>query len=289
MHLVPLALVALTGSIALASQDDAPPSPWQNQPRNSWTLSFEPRIWYAGPSGDIRFPGGTASDDKIDLADLNSDDPRVTPYGELRFQRGRWRIEIAGSAFDADNSSTIATTQTLGSVAVFAGERARLDFAHASFEARALYRFYQYVDGSTADGRDIVQFTIHAGGGLRITHIDLDLAVIPTDPARIGNEITSLSYTHTFAEPIIAASMGLQVYERFDLRVEGTAGYFSTGDSSSASFSIEPTFGWYPVDNLGIEIGYRMLIHRMEDGKDPSQFEWNGSIAGLFAGVSVRF
>jgi hypothetical protein len=283
-------LVCLASSaIAWAQVPEQPASPWGVEARTHWTIAFEPRLWYAGPSGDFRFPGGSATNDKIDLDELSIDDPVASPYGELRLQRGPWRIVVSGSATDADATSTIDTTRVLGSVAVFSGERARLDFSHASFEAQALYRLGHYVDGKTAQGRDIVRFAMFAGLGMRFTNIDLDFAVTPTSIARVGGEVTALSYEHTFVEPMIAASAELLVYEKFSLGVEGTFGFFESGDVSSASASIEPTFGWFPVDNLGIEIGYRMLIHRMEDGQDPSQFEWSGSMAGLFAGVSLRF
>lgn len=289
-----LGFVAVLSGTACAQGDgqveaQAAPSPWAKPARTAWTLSFEPRVWYQAPSGDITFPGGATADDEIEMEVLNIDEPEASPYGELRFQRGPWRIEIAGAAFDSDASSTMDATRVLGDVAVFAGERARFDFSHASFEARGLYQIAQYVDGSTSDGRDIFRFGVHVGAGLRLTNIDFDFAVTPTDAGRTGGEVLALSYSHTFAEPMLAAAAEIRLYERFTIGLESTVGWFSSGDTSSSSFSIEPTFGWRPVDNVGIEIGYRMLIHDLEDGEDTSQFEWGGSMAGLFAGLSVQF
>jgi len=71
--------------------------------------------------------------------------------------------------------------------------------------------------------------------------------------------------------------------------INSTIGAFGTGDTSSASFTIEPALIWHPQPNIGLEVGYKIHIYRLKDGNDPSQFEWSGSIAGLYTGVSVRF
>lgn len=281
-------LVLLLAAPAFA-QDEATPSPTSREPTDSWTVSFEPRLWYAGPSGDITFPGGTTFDEKITLDDLNMDSPRASPYGEFRVQRKRLRFVFAGSAFDADKSSTALRSESLGSVPVFAGETTTLGFSSWTAEARALYLVYSYIDGSTSDGRDVLRFRTLIGGGLRASSINLDLAVAPTSGLRTGLETTALAYDGTFAEPILAAAVELDLYERFMFSVNASGGAFGTGDLSSSSFSIEPALAWHPQPNIGLEVGFRIHIYRLKDGSEPSQFEWSGSMAGLYAGLSLRF
>ncbi len=256
---------------------------------SGWTIAFTPRLWYAGPAGDVNLPGGTLAMDKVDLDDLNMDSPRATPYGELKLQRGKLRIALGGSVFDASNTATSPRTIALGSVSVFSGETTRLDFSTWTAEARALYEVYSYRDGTTADGRNTLSARVLVGGGVRVSSIDLDFAVVPTDVARIGTEMTAVAYDGTFAEPILAGALELDLYERFMFSVNATGGAFGTGDRTSASFTVEPALIWHPQHNIGLEIGYKMHIYRLKDGVEPAQFEWSGSIAGLYAGVSIRF
>ncbi|GAB4383318.1 MAG: hypothetical protein Kow0022_02820 [Phycisphaerales bacterium] len=281
-------LGCLIAPIALAQQDAAP-SPLERARLHDWTLSFEARAWYAAPAGDLTLPGGSVGGDEIDLDLLNMDSPKLTPSGELRFQRGRVRIGLSGSAFSADRASTVATTQTLGAVAVWAGERAQLDFSHWSFETQALYEVFSYVDGSTSDGRDAVRVRGLLGGGVRVSALDLNFRVTPTDPGRTGSETLAVGYDGTFAELMIAGAFEIDLDENWFISVEGSGGWFGLDDRTSSSFSIQPTLAWHPNPHVGVEVGYRMLIHRMEDGSAPSQFEWSGSLAGLFGGLSVRF
>jgi len=284
-----MCLVLLLAVPAFAQEDAPSVSPSEREPTSSWTISFEPRLWYGGPSGDITFPGGTIADEKITLDDLNMDSPRASPYGEFRVQRGRLRFAFAGSAFSADKRSTVLRTETLGSVPVFAGETASFGFSSWTAEARALYEVYSYIDGSTTDGRDVLRFRTLLGGGLRASSVDLDLAVAPTSGLRTGLEPTSLAYDGTFAEPILAAAVEMDLYERFMFSVNASGGAFGTGDRSSSSFSIEPALAWHPQPNIGLEIGFRIHVYRLKDGNEPSQFEWSGSMAGLYGGLSLRF
>lgn len=278
----------LACSTAVA-QDAGEVSPW-NRPRlHDWTLSFEARAWYQAPAGDLTLPGGVTPDDEIELDELNMDSPRLSPYGELRVQRGKLRLGIGGSFFSAEKGSTIETTRTLGDVDVYEGERTRLDFSHWSMDALALYELFSYVDGSTADGRDEVRIRGSLGGGLRVSGVDFDFSVDPTDPSRTGGEVLTRGYDGTFVELLAAGALDIDLYERWYLSVEASGGAFGLDDRTSASFSIEPTLAWHPGSRVGVEVGYRLLIHRMEDGESPGEFEWSGSMAGLFAGLSVRF
>ncbi|MFT3684128.1 MAG: hypothetical protein QM783_04230 [Phycisphaerales bacterium] len=63
------------------------------------------------------------------------------------------------------------------------------------------------------------------------------------------------------------------------------------GDPSVAGFEIAPTFMWEPTPNLGIQLGYRLLIADCETGSNgnPGHYRLDGSLAGLFAGVEIRF
>lgn len=278
--------VVLLATVATGQTEE---SAWTRPRLHDWSVSFEARAWYQSPGGDLTMPGGAVSGENIDLDELNMDSPKLSPFGKLRFQRDKLRIGLSGSQFSADRSSTVGSAQTIGDVPIYAGERSNLDFSHWSLETDAMYEVFSYVDGSTTDGRDEVRLRGLLGGGLRATNVGIDFDVTPTDASRSGLEPVHVGYDGTFVELIAAASLEIDLYEKWFISVDVSGGGFGLDGRSASSLAIEPTFTWHPSSRVGVEVGYRMLIHRLEDGDAPAQFEWNGSMAGVFAGVSVRF
>jgi len=46
---------------------------------------------------------------------------------------------------------------------------------------------------------------------------------------------------------------------------------------------------WRPVRHVGVQVGYRQLAFDLEDGEGTDRFRFRGAMAGVFAGVTVRF
>ena len=82
----------------------------------------------------------------------------------------------------------------------------------------------------------------------------------------------------------------MNIVDRFDIDLQVLAGGFDAGRGHS-SFSIEIVNGYTyrPIENVGVQVGYRLSWYSLQDGSDVNRFDYTGAVAGLFAGVVIRF
>ena len=82
----------------------------------------------------------------------------------------------------------------------------------------------------------------------------------------------------------------MNIVECFTIDVQFDIGYFTDGgDKSTLGYDIMAGFMWRPTQNIGVQIGYRDLAYSLQSGSGSNQFEWEGSIQGLYAGAAIRF
>ncbi|MCW5777735.1 MAG: hypothetical protein KIS87_14965 [Phycisphaeraceae bacterium] len=267
-------------SVPAAGQEETPVGG-----SDSWTVRFEPAVWFVGASGDLRLPGTAASGNgqKLDMGDLNLDSPRASPFGELHLKRGPWRISLSGLAFSSGGRDFAAAGPgQLGPIAYDAGDMLALSMEYTTFSATGGYEFLTAERGTTDDGGVKLRSRLIGFAGARFHDVDFDASL----QAAAG---ASVSADNLFAEPIAGVRWELDIHERFVIDVVGAAGAFGWGDQSSWSADIVVGFTWRPVENLGVQIGYRQLVVGLKDGDAPEQFEWRGAVAGLYAGAVLRF
>ncbi len=281
---LPLLPAALAGAVLAAvpalGQDETPLGG-----TDSWTIRFEPAVWFVGASGDLRLPGTEASGNgqKLDIGDLNLDSPRASPFGELHLKRGPWRISLSALAFSSGGRDFAPEGPgQLGPIAYDAGDLLDLSMDYATFAARGGYEFLTAERGTTDDGGVQVRSRLVGFAGARFHDVDFDASLQTPGGASVSSD-------SLFAEPIVGLRWELDIHERFTIDVVGAAGAFGWGDQSSWSADILAGFTWRPVENVGVQVGYRQLIVGLKDGDDPEQFEWRGGVAGLYAGAVLRF
>jgi len=70
-----------------------------------------------------------------------------------------------------------------------------------------------------------------------------------------------------------------------------SGGAWAEANRSVFSFDMSVAFRWEPSRNFGVEVGWRQMLLIMQDGEEGTveEFEYTGGVAGLFAGVVVRF
>ncbi len=91
-------------------------------------------------------------------------------------------------------------------------------------------------------------------------------------------------------EPFVGTKAELILYQDFTIDLETSIGGYSwTGDEKSASVDIRVGFQYRPHKNVGAQIGYRMLAFNLSQGSGDSEFGWQGAMAGLYAGLVLRF
>ena len=260
-----------------AAAQDLQPDQLLTPPADRWTIRFEPSVWYAAPGGEARLPGSTA---KVQFIDLNLDQPRLAPYGELHFRNDDFRVSLSAFSVSLDDVGTVVSApMQIGSVAVNAGD---LVTSSVSITSGELVGAMQLGSPNGLDGKANRDFALSFEllGGVRMYHVDLSFAA----PAgRIeANEF--------FLTPVVGIKSTINVKERFDIDLQVMGGAMPTGGSRSA-FCMEILNGYVyrPVPNVGVQIGYRLAYCSLEDGDGASAFEYSGAVAGVFAGLVVRF
>ncbi len=289
---------------AAAAPPEQPADPLDFRlPPLEWTVRIEPRAWWASPSGEIKLPaasgsgagggggggagGGlfTDSGNHVDVSRLNLDTPRLSAAGEVQIAAGNWRFGFSAGAYSLDRDETHADSSfRIGSVEVSPGELLSVRMEYSTFELTLGYEVWSrdFRKASKEQER-----AVEAGvrlvllGGARIH--DLDVAVASLDDA------TSAGTDQTYFEPMGGARVELELIRQFLITFQASGGAWAESDRSVYSFDMQVAFRWEPVRNFGAEIGWRQMLFSMSDGKDTGEFEYVGGMAGVFAGVTIRF
>lgn len=248
-----------------------------------WTLEFHPGIWYAGLSGDVKLPRSASGPSSVvDLVDdLDLDEPRVSPFGELNLAKGKWTIALRGFNYGNDGTATLSSSGSLGDVDFVPGSTLRSSFDTTVIEIEGGYRLYGRQISPMTGGGYRLKTDIRALVGARLFAVDY--SVTNTSPT-IGGFLTD-SADDFAAHPLIGGKLNLDFYEDFSVTFQITAGALS----DSYGFDIVVGGQWRPVKNVGVQIGYRALFFGMTSGSDNQEFEFEGSLQGLFAGVTFNF
>ena len=261
----------------------------------AWRIQIEPSIWYVSPSGRVKLPvssgtgpgGFTTAGDDVKLERLNLDSPRFEPTGEVHLTGARWRFTFSGATYSVEQDTTADSTFRLGSITAAPGDRLDVDFDFTTVEATAGYRFLgrDFADPARTEQPDqgvAAVGRVHALFGARFYDVGFDVRTA-------SGPFEQASADEFFAEPIAGLRAELDLAEAFSLDLQVTAGGLPAGDHTSYSLDIMAGFQWRPHPNVGLQIGYRQLAYWLSDGEDAEEFEYNGRLAGLFAGLVVRF
>jgi hypothetical protein len=277
---IPCFLAVLGAASATAAQDQPVTDDLLTPAPDRYTFRFEPSVLYGAPGGELLLPGSPAGTVKAELADLDLDEPRMSPYGELHLRTGDWRVTMSAFVVSLNDVATTATVASqLGPVPIAPGDRivSSMDFSMGELlVARQLgqpERFNGAFDIDFAMG-------FEAFGGLRFYHVAFDF----TAPAG------SVSADELFIHPIAGGKVTMNVLRKFDIDLQVAIGGFPTGgDRSSISVEILNGYTYRPIENVGVQIGYRLSFYSLRNGSGTSEFDYSGAVAGVFAGVVVRF
>ncbi|MGE3106987.1 MAG: hypothetical protein AB7G11_13290 [Phycisphaerales bacterium] len=290
----PILVMSLAGAAAgqqaepkMPAGDVAPPPEAGGTPDGTnrsvvsdWTVEINPRLWWVSPSGDIRFPGGSS---KVDVEELNLDTPEFTPAGSIAINAGDFRFQFLGASYSRDAEFFVAAPLAVGSISLLpsAESSASIDFGiyDVSIAYRVLQRDFKTHSGPSQENADFV-LDLYALGGARLYDLNIDVSQTGTGSASVDE---------FFIEPIIGVRSELAIIRDFTVNLQLDGGGFGDSDRSSFSFNISVDFQWRPVPWFAAQIGWRQVVYSFADGQDLSKFEYEGGMAGLFAGVVFRF
>lgn len=258
------------------------PAPLPVSPDDTWTIRFEPSLWYFAAGGDLTMPGsGGGGSDRTDIGEFNLDSPRLTPAGELTFNTDRWRLAVSGYDFSTEDRGAIASEDfRVGGLDIQSGDPIVSDLQFASWDFTARYEVVEFPTAPVSEGRWPFLMSVEGVGGVTFYDVGFDLA----GPAG------STSADEFFAEPMAGIRIVLDVAEQVTIDVQSTVGAWTDGgDRESFTYDIAVGFMYRPVENVGIQVGYRQQAFSLSSGEGSELFEFDGSMAGVFAGVVVRF
>lgn len=241
-------------------------------PRPYWHTEIEANVWYASPGGDVSI-GGT----QLTGTDgFNLDSPRATPMVEAHLRYDPWNLSFRGSLLDVGSTAFIGEPTTLGPATFAAGDAVTSGYRLDEFALRAGYRFYQFDADASARGRPLFSVGVDAMAGLRV--YDGTFAV-----AGPGGS-AGASFTHI--EPLVGFTTDITFADRYEIQIQNTYGGSPTiDDRSSFTFDLQATFKYRPIDNAAIQLGYRIRRNVLVG----SDYELDGAVAGVFAGLTLRF
>jgi opacity protein-like surface antigen len=79
------------------------------------------------------------------------------------------------------------------------------------------------------------------------------------------------------------------LYNRFTVDLQSEIGFQPVSDRTSWSWGVMVGGTWRPMENVGVRLGYRQLLFDLKNGADADEFKFRGGMAGLFAGIELRF
>lgn len=296
LHVV-VCLIFGVGSTAAFAQGEAPPeapspAPVLDTPapeldtRRDWTIRLDPVAWWVSPSGKVRLPsGGATAGGKVRLERLDLDTPELSPAGAVAINAGDFRFSFFGSSYSRDGGTTADSSFRLGDVTLTPGDPFESTFEFSVFELTGAYRFYTYDFKERSEdkaGAADVAIDFYALVGARF--FDMSIGV----STGVGGGASS-STDQFFGDILGGIRVEVRLARQFNINAQLTGGGFGDSDRSSFSWDVALAAEWNPLENVGMQFGWRQIAYSFEDGDGAGKFEYDGAMAGVFAGVVIRF
>ncbi|GAB4547403.1 MAG: hypothetical protein Tsb0013_07160 [Phycisphaerales bacterium] len=235
-----------------------------------YRAEITPIVWWSSFAGDIAFGAGGS----FDLETIDADEPAIAAGAEARLDTERLTFALGGfhRSDSADNQRT-GDAITPGGIAVPAGSRVDWDLDLTSLSATAGYRFDDLIPDPEVD----LRFDVYAG----VRYVDLELAL----DAPAG----SVAFDERWMTPIVGARLRVDLPHDIDVLIDADLGLLPLGDTTTSTWSVFAGVGYQPTPNLGVRVGFRHISLDYNDSSGAGDTEFNGFLAGLYAGVVIRF
>ncbi|QOJ01263.1 MAG: hypothetical protein HRU70_12525 [Phycisphaeraceae bacterium] len=248
------------------------------EPDPGWTLRFEPAVWYAGISGNLRMPGAPAGAGRTTIRALNGDSPRMSPFAEVHARLGDWRLSVSGAFFSTDRDSIAASASQVGPIVVAPGDVLATSLDFTTFEVLGGYSLGRWSLVPRTEGGFGWEPEILLVGGVRYFGVDFEVQ---------GPGGVTASADEAFVQPAIGFRAEMELVEAFSIDVQTLVGYWP--DEESTSVDIVVGFVWKPIDGLGVQVGYRHAWLDLTSGEGANEFHFDGATAGLYAGIELKY
>lgn len=252
-----------------------------------WSIRAEPAMWFLAPGGSLRLPTFAAgssvpadSEDTFEIADLKIDTPEASPFAEVHLSRGDWRFSLRGVSMSGVEDFDSAADGNVGDFSYVAGDAIRVDFDYAQFEGEVGYIVKQAALEPYESGHKL-HTKFEAVGGARLYSMEWQVTNIDGGSRATDDLI--------FFEPYAGAKLGLEFYECFDADLQVVFGGLPAGDTSTLSVDVIVGGAYRFNEHLGLQVGYRLTGFDLEKDDADGEFDWRGSVAGLYIGAVLDF
>lgn len=277
-------LAALAATPLCAAQDEnaSAPSPGDTDPEltfqadPAYTVSIDSRAWFPALQGNLTMPGGT----EYEVESVDIDEVEPTPAFATTFHADSWSITLDGFINNLDTTAPAEEPFLLAGDTVSAGDPVHTDLSFSAFEATFRHDLYDLPlhEGIDEHGdpipSDKIDVSLDALGGARLYSLNIDQRV-----RRPGG--ASASFDGLWADAFAGFGLEFRLFDRASVLFNTSVG----GGPSSFSWNIENTVVIDATPNISGQVGFRHMSVAYEE----DDFEFNGAIAGLFAGLVIRF
>jgi hypothetical protein len=243
-----------------------------------WELSLTPYVWALSMKGDVGV-GRTQADVDVSFSDI-LDNLDIAVMLEVELRKGRFGL--LSDTIYANLEDDAAT------------ERNRLRIkATANMLIQNLAGTYRLGTWQLADFAQAgpLSVTVDPYAGIRYTYLDTELKG-RLDLPDLGVAARRTTETHEhWVDPIVGLRTAWTLGERISLILLGDVGGTSTNSQYSAEGVglIGYRFGLFGQDDANLVAGYRALHQKYEDGDGRSRFDWDVTLHGPIAGLTIAF
>lgn len=295
---LPLILTLLAASPAIAQPAATPtaattPPPVRATPASDeWSVRLEPRVWYVAPEGKLTMPGSPAGTPSVKLSTLDADNPEASfegavmirvphkesdTWGSPGFWKSGWDFSVGGTSFSADSRTNAPGAGfVIGPITVAGGAAVSTSVEWSTFYAEV---------GKWVAGSDF-----ETGGETRIDMVAILGVRSHSQDIKVSSGGNTTEDDETFVGVIAGVRLDFKLPCNLSAQLDANLNYLP-GDNGFTGYEIAPTFTWNATPNVGVQIGYRLLGATTETGSQNSSdyYKLDGSLAGLFAGVQIKF
>jgi hypothetical protein len=247
----------------------------QSQEPDRWEFDLTLYGWLSSVDGDGTVKGQEASVE-ADFFDILENVDFAVPL-HFTASKGRWGFFADVMYMSLSNDDNAEARVGPFTIDIDADIEAQM----AIGELGGFYRLFERPLGGNSER--MLSFDVLAGGRLWYLEGEIDLEL--TGPLR--NRRRKFDDNKTWVDPVIGGRVGVDLNEKWTLRIRGDIGGFGAG--SDFSWNALGAVNWHFGRKWDLVLGYRVLGVDYEDGSGSDKFAIDAVFFGPFAAITYRF
>lgn len=250
-------------------------------------------VWIPSLSGEVKFGRSTQAGSLNVESFLDLDDNEASFATDLGMRiNERWSVRLGAFDFDTDSTTTSTSAFLLNGNAIAAGSTLNNHFGLTSVTLHGHYDLFGNIladetarANSTGQGTP-VDLRIAAVGGARALNVDHRLAVSGGPTGDFDEWLFGVEGGAKFSA-IIGPGYGRQ--GTWDVSLALLGGIGAGGDADLGHFDLQFAIQYAVHDSFNLVFGYRQLDFDVDRDEVGSPYHYDGRLAGLFVGGTIRY